>query len=198
MRAGVRRRPGAGGGRAGGDGCSVPGSMRGPPASDESRAVLPHRPARRRAGTLPASNVLVPERRRTANHTIRRMHATASTDPVPKRVLIVDDNADAAESLADVLQLDGHHVDVARDGRTAIARTRALRPDVVFCDIGLPDVDGYAVARAIRADPELRSTRLVALSGYAQPEDRDRAREAGFDAHLAKPPRLHELTDLLR
>lgn len=126
------------------------------------------------------------------------VHATASTQPVPKRVLVVDDNADAAESLADVLQLDGHRVEVARDGRAAIARARELRPDVVLCDIGLPDLDGYAVARAIRADPALRATRLVALSGYAQPEDRARAREAGFDAHLAKPPRLDELADLLR
>jgi two-component system CheB/CheR fusion protein len=126
------------------------------------------------------------------------VHATASTRPVPKRVLVVDDNADAAESLADVLQLDGHRVEVARDGRAAIARARELRPDVVLCDIGLPDLDGYAVARAIRADPALRATRLVALSGYAQPEDRERAREAGFDAHLAKPPRLDELADLLR
>jgi two-component system CheB/CheR fusion protein len=126
------------------------------------------------------------------------VHATASTRPVPKRVLVVDDNADAAESLADVLQLDGHRVEVARDGRAAIARARELRPDVVLCDVGLPDLDGYAVARAIRADPALRATRLVALSGYAQPEDRERAREAGFDAHLAKPPRLDELADLLR
>ncbi len=126
------------------------------------------------------------------------MTDAAPMDGTPKLVLIVDDNADAAESLADVLDLAGHHVHVARGGRDAIARARELRPDVVLCDIGLPDVDGYAVARALRQDPALGATRLVAVSGYAQPEDRDRARAAGFDEHLAKPPRIEDIEKLLR
>ena len=68
---------------------------------------------------------------------------------------------------------------------------------VVVCDIGLPDMDGYELARAVRSDPALAGTRLVALTGYAQPEDRERARDAGFDAHLAKPPCFEELEALL-
>jgi PAS domain S-box-containing protein len=110
-------------------------------------------------------------------------------------VLVVEDNEDAAQSLADVLELRGYRVWVAHDGRSGIARARELRPDVVLCDIGLPDVDGYEVARVLSADDALRGTRLVALSGYAQPEDRARARTAGFAAHLAKPPRLEQLEE---
>ncbi len=108
-------------------------------------------------------------------------------------VLIIDDNVDAAQSIAEVLELDGHRVHVATDGLSGIMKAHELKPDVVLCDIGLPDVDGYEVARALRADDGLRSTRLIALSGYAQAEDRRRAKEAGFDAHLAKPASLEAL-----
>ena len=75
----------------------------------------------------------------------------------------------------------------------ASRKARAFQPDVVLCDIGLPEMDGYEVARTMRADPELGTVGLVALSGYAQPEDVDTAREAGFDAHLAKPPSIDTL-----
>ena len=116
----------------------------------------------------------------------------------PKRkVLIIEDNMDAALTLADVLELDGFEVRVARDGTSGIALARQLRPDVILCDIGLPDVDGYEVARALREDESLRSTRLIALSGYAQPEDKLRAGEAGFDAHVSKPTPLDELSGLI-
>jgi CheY-like chemotaxis protein len=74
---------------------------------------------------------------------------------------------------------------------------RRVRPHIVFCDIGLPDLSGYEVARALRGDEALRATRLVALSGYAQPEDRERSREAGFDAHLAKPIGIDEVNAVL-
>jgi PAS domain S-box-containing protein len=112
--------------------------------------------------------------------------------PVPahRRVLVVDDNVDAAETLHDLLTLAGHEVAVAHDGEAAVERARAIRPEVVFCDIGLPKLDGYGVARAIRADPAARSAYLVALTGYALPDDLRRAAEAGFDEHLAKPPPL--------
>ena len=105
-------------------------------------------------------------------------------------MLVVDDNVDAAETLRDLLSLSGHDVSVAHDGEAAVARALALRPDVVFCDIGLPRLDGYGVARACRADPSTRGAYLVALTGYALPEDLRRAAEAGFDEHLAKPPPL--------
>lgn len=77
---------------------------------------------------------------------------------------------------------------MAADGRTALAMALARRPDVILCDVGLPDIDGYTVARMVRGVPRLADVRLIALTGYASPEDRARARAAGFDAHMAKPP----------
>jgi PAS domain S-box-containing protein len=112
-------------------------------------------------------------------------------------VLVIEDNADAGQSLAEILELHGHRVRVARDGRSGLALARELAPDVVLCDIGLPDLDGYEVARTLRRDAALRSMRLVALSGYAQPEDRERALAAGFDVHLAKPADLDTLAKAL-
>jgi signal transduction histidine kinase/ActR/RegA family two-component response regulator len=110
-----------------------------------------------------------------------------------RRVLVVEDNVDAGETLKDLLEISGHRVWLASDGQTAIALAREHRPEVIICDIGLPDISGYDLVRALRADPALEDTRMVALTGYAQPEDRERAREAGFDAHLAKPPSLDAL-----
>jgi signal transduction histidine kinase/ActR/RegA family two-component response regulator len=121
----------------------------------------------------------------------------ARASRVPRVVLVIEDNADGAQTLADVLELHGHEVRVARDGRSGIEAARELRPDVVLCDLGLPDVDGYDVARTLRREAALDRTRLVALSGYAQPEDRERAHAAGFDVHLAKPPDLEQLMDVV-
>jgi CheY-like chemotaxis protein len=112
-------------------------------------------------------------------------------------VLIIEDNVDAAETLAEVLALYGHEARIARDGASGVALALELKPDVVLCDLGLPDIDGYEVARTLRSNGALPRTRLVALSGYAQNEDRLRARDAGFDAHLPKPLPLSELNDLL-
>jgi two-component system CheB/CheR fusion protein len=115
----------------------------------------------------------------------------------PRRVLVIEDNVDAADTLRQVLELREHAVEVAHDGPEGLAKARQFRPDVVLCDIGLPGMDGYAVARAFRTDEALKRTSLVALSGYAQPEDLRRAREAGFDRHLAKPPSLERLEQVL-
>jgi PAS domain S-box-containing protein len=115
-----------------------------------------------------------------------------------RRVLVVDDNVDAAESLCDVVAFLGHAVEAVHDGATAVARVRERHPDVVLCDIGLPGMDGYAVAQAIRSEPGLADVRLVAVSGYAQPEDRARARRAGFDAHVAKPADPADIRRLLQ
>jgi PAS domain S-box-containing protein len=115
----------------------------------------------------------------------------------PLSILIVEDNLDAGDSLAEILALEGHRVRVARDGSSGVALARALKPDVVLCDIGLPDMSGYEVAHAIRSDGALRRTRVVAVSGYAQREDVRRAAEAGFDAHLAKPLTLERLHEVL-
>ena len=110
-----------------------------------------------------------------------------------RRILVIEDNIDAAETLKEALELNEHIVDLAYTGSDGVAKARAFRPDVVLCDIGLPGMDGYEVARALRADPTLRSARLIALSGYALPDDVDRAKAAGFDLHLAKPADLSAL-----
>jgi CheY-like chemotaxis protein len=114
-----------------------------------------------------------------------------------KRVLIIEDNVDAANSLREVLELAEHSVEVAHAGPDGLRKARAFAPDVVLCDIGLPGMNGHEVARALRADPALRSVFLVALSGYALPEDLAKAMEAGFDGHLAKPPNLEKLERLI-
>jgi PAS domain S-box-containing protein len=116
----------------------------------------------------------------------------------PKRVLIIEDNVDAADTLRDLLAFDGHEVFVAYDGRVGLDQALALNPDVVLCDIGLPTMDGYQVARALRLAPAMAGTRLVALTGYATPKDLELALEAGFDEHLAKPPSLERLEAILR
>jgi CheY-like chemotaxis protein len=92
----------------------------------------------------------------------------------------------------------GHEVRVAPDGEEALAAVREWRPDVVLCDIGLPgSIDGYALARMIRADPELAEIRLIAVTGYGQEGDRLRTEEAGFDLHLTKPVQPSRLVEIL-
>jgi len=112
----------------------------------------------------------------------------APAPPVtPRRVLVVDDNVDAARTLAELLALDGHETHLAHDGPSAVEAARRLRPDVAILDIGLPGFSGLEVARRLREDPPVPDLLLVALSGWVQPEDLVRSREAGFDHHLAKP-----------
>jgi CheY-like chemotaxis protein len=125
-----------------------------------------------------------------------RRPATAHEGPV--RVLIIEDNRDAAESLRMVLELRGYEAAVAHAGQAGLDLAREFRPAVVLCDIGLPGgMDGHDVARALRADAELCSTLLVALSGYGQEEDQRKARQAGFDHHLTKPASLDEIQKVL-
>jgi signal transduction histidine kinase/CheY-like chemotaxis protein len=128
--------------------------------------------------------------------------ATAEKAPVVAAtpgtlVLLIEDNVDAAQSLAEALEIYGHRVRLAYDGTTGIHLAVELKPEVVLCDIGLPDVSGYEVARTLRADQSLRSTRLIAVTGYAQHADKQKAMDAGFDAHLTKPPDLDKLNELL-
>ena len=105
----------------------------------------------------------------------------------PLRVLVVEDNRDAAESLRMLLELFGYGVTLAHTGPDGVAAARALRPDVVLCDIGLPGMDGFTVADTLRKSPETATTRLIAVTGYGEEEDRRRALAAGFDVHLVKP-----------
>jgi two-component system CheB/CheR fusion protein len=118
--------------------------------------------------------------------------------PPGRRVLIADDNRDAAESLAMILELLGYEVRTAGDGEEAVAAAAAFQPHAIVLDIGMPRLDGYGAARRIRAQPWGRATVLVALSGWGQEEDQRRSREAGFDEHLVKPAAPTALDALLR
>ena len=114
-----------------------------------------------------------------------------------RRVLIVDDNADAADSLAVLLSMEGHETQTIHSAREAIVRAESFQPHVILLDIGLPEMDGYEVARRIRELPGGREVKLVAVTGYGGPEDRMRTRAAGFDAHLLKPPDLAMLARVI-
>lgn len=113
------------------------------------------------------------------------------------RLLIVDDNSDAATTLATLLELQGHCVSVEHDGRGALRRARLQRPQVLLLDIGLPDIDGYELARQLRAMPETAGAVLVALTGYGQRQDRREAERAGFDHHLVKPTSIEQVGGIL-
>jgi CheY-like chemotaxis protein len=108
-------------------------------------------------------------------------------------VLVVDDNLDAAESLADLLRHVGHDVKVAQDGPGALEVAARFHPEVAVLDIGLPVMDGYELAAALKSREDAGPIRLVALTGYGQEKDRQRSREAGFDAHLVKPVEIDAL-----
>lgn len=105
----------------------------------------------------------------------------------PKRILIAEDNRDGAETLAGLLRLHGHTVEVAYTGERALQTAPAFRPDVAILDIGLPGLDGYEVARRLRTLDETRDSLLIAATAYGSPDDIDRAMAAGFDAHFVKP-----------
>jgi PAS domain S-box-containing protein len=114
-----------------------------------------------------------------------------------KRILVVDDNIDAGQALQMLLQIEGHKVGLAHDGEEAVTAVGSEAPDVVFLDIGMPRVNGYEAARRIRALPAGQGVKLVALTGWGQPGDRERAAQAGFDMHLTKPVAHEALRELL-
>ena len=123
---------------------------------------------------------------------------SAVPPPLPcRRALVVDDNVDAADSLALLLRLSGQEVRVAHDGPTALLAAQAFRPELVLLDLGMPGMDGYEVARRLRQQPESRTALVVALTGWGQDSDRRRSAEAGFDRHLVKPVEPSDLEKLL-
>jgi signal transduction histidine kinase/ActR/RegA family two-component response regulator len=142
---------------------------------------------------------------RGAEFTVTLPLGDAPRDAVPSpvsadrqlRVLVADDNRDAAESLAALLQVLGNDVKVAYDGMEAVAAARTFRPQVILLDIGMPLLDGYGAAREIRRDPQIRVAKLVALTGWGQDEDRQRVRAAGFDEHIVKPAEIDVLRRVL-
>jgi DNA-binding response OmpR family regulator len=115
-----------------------------------------------------------------------------------RRLLIVDDNRDAAESMATLLRMQDHDVQVAYDGPTGVALALANRFDIVLVDIGLPGIDGHEVARRLRQHGQVAGMVLVALTGYGRDEDRLMSRQAGFDHHLVKPVQWEVLEQLLQ
>jgi CheY-like chemotaxis protein len=120
--------------------------------------------------------------------------SAGSADAAPhKRVLIIEDNVDGATSLSIVLEWFGYEVRVAFTGPEGLAAAREWLPDIVLCDIGLPGLDGYGVARALRRERNTAAIRLIALTAYGSDEDRRRAIEAGFDQHFTKPVDLDVL-----
>ena len=119
------------------------------------------------------------------------------TDARTLDILVIEDNADARATLQMLLELEGHRVRTAESGTQGVERSAAPL-DVALIDIGLPDFDGYDVARRIRATPQGKTAYLVALTGYGQPDDRRRAEQAGFDTHLVKPVDPDALVKLLQ
>jgi CheY-like chemotaxis protein len=144
----------------------------------------------RSPGTGRGSEFLVhlPRQEPSAKTEIRaQRHHPAQGSEGPVRVLVVDDNQDAVETLALLLSLEGYTVSTACDGVTALAESARFQPHVVLLDIGMPGMDGYEVARQLRAQEQTKSTIIIALTGYGQSEDRARAEVAGFTDHLTKP-----------
>jgi PAS domain S-box-containing protein len=127
----------------------------------------------------------------------RTVARAAQRDKRQRRLLVVDDNVDAATSQADLLRLLGHEVEVAYSGEDALEKAKAFSPEIVLLDLGMPGMDGFEVARRLRAAPGDKPIKLVAQTGWGQEEDRRRTREAGFDAHLAKPVDMASLQQLL-
>jgi two-component system, OmpR family, response regulator len=114
-----------------------------------------------------------------------------------RRLLVVDDNRDAAESMSMLLRMWGHEVAFAYDGPSALETAEQWRPEAVFLDIGLPGMDGYEVAARLRELPQARNAVLIAITGYGQEDDRVRSRRAGIDHHLVKPVAPDALRDLI-
>lgn len=124
-------------------------------------------------------------------------HRAVVSSAAPRRILVVDDNVDAAESLATLLSMNGHDVQTAHDGPAALETASAFQPEAVVLDIGLPGMNGYEVARRLRSQPDFTKTLVIALTGYGQTEDRRIAKEAGIDYHLTKPANIDAINELL-
>ena len=124
--------------------------------------------------------------------------AQAPQKPVDgKRILVADDNHAAADTLAMLLECDGHRIATVYDGEQALIAAESFCPEIIMLDIGMPKLDGYEIAQCIRAEPWGRNIKIIAMSGWAQEKDRQRGREAGFDHHLAKPVDPAELKELI-
>jgi len=136
-------------------------------------------------------------RRRMPNASLHAVNTSTPATSTKRRILIADDNRDAAESLAMLLEIEGHSVTLANDGRQALEAIAASPPEVALLDIGMPHFDGYEVARRVRADSRNRGVFLIAVTGWGQEQDKARAQAAGFDLHFTKPIDPMKLIELL-
>ena len=116
--------------------------------------------------------------------------AKSALPNTPRRVLVVDDHVDSAESMGELLKLEGHSICYAYEGHSALEKVKAFNPDVALLDIGLPGLDGYELARRMRADEKFKHIVLIALTGYGQDKNRARSKDAGFDHHMSNPSNL--------
>jgi signal transduction histidine kinase len=148
------------------------------------------------AGCGSAFEILLPVPEAPAGAETAAQAETGDGAHGPTRILVVDDNVDAAEMLVALLEREGHEMMVAHTGADAVAKAVTFRPRFVFLDIGLPDMSGYEVAAAMRTLPELAGMTLVALTGYGQSEDKARAIDAGFDRHVVKPMDMSSLVEM--
>lgn len=120
------------------------------------------------------------------------------TSGASRRILVIEDNADSAEVLQTFLEIHGHRITVKNNGEDGLDAARDLKPEVIICDISLSgDLDGYEVAEEIRRRNELKSTFLIALSGFGRPEDKAKSKSAGFDEHFTKPTDFDALIQLI-
>jgi CheY-like chemotaxis protein len=152
----------------------------------------------RSEGSGRGSEFIVNVPRRTLSSTPASPVSVASGTSVRRRILIADDNRDAADSLAILLRMDGHDVSVVHDGRQAVTTIDSFRPEVVMLDIGMPELNGYEVARQVRQGPLGKFVTLIAVTGWGQASDKARAAAAGFNHHFTKPIEPEGLTQMLR
>ena len=133
----------------------------------------------------------------TEQRSVETLEFANPTAPLVRRILIVDDDADAAASMAKLLQLSGHETHTVHDGLQALQAAERLHPNVVLLDLGLPKLNGYEVCRRIRQQPWAKYAVIVAVTGSGQENDRQKSSEAGFDLHMVKPPDYAALMQLL-
>ncbi len=150
------------------------------------------------AGKGAEISIFLPLTAATREAAPEELHPDAAPHLAARKILVIEDNVDAAATLRDFLELSGHEVELAASGTDGVQAARQLHPEVVLCDLGLPGMTGYEVATALRKDPETRSAKLIAVTGYGRDEDRRRSKEAGFDLHLTKPVDPNQLKALLQ
>lgn len=147
-------------------------------------------------GTIAMTIALSTTNFRVAQANSERLSAFALRTGKGRRILVVDDNVDAAESAGEILRLLGNEVSVVHDGLAAVEAVDHWRPEVVLLDIGLPGIDGYEVARRVRQTDFGKAVTLVALTGWGQDQDRQRTSDSGFDQHWVKPVGIDKLKEL--